>query len=470
MGGEFTAEKIDEKNPEALAKKIIEQGRNLERNKTLMSPPTRLTSQSVEVRRIEAPPLPPQHQQQLLQHHHQQQQHQLGSSSHKQQLPPMQHDSTRFEHRQMSAQQQTLTVTPTGPPGRSGVVDLPKMEMNMSLVSSAIGPMSGESPLVLPPHPTSRSASSGPNDDVTFSSSKMSSTPRAEQFEIRLKNIIHSVLSGDATQDDSGRTPPPQAGGMSARSSSSPPPQQRPMFSPVKKELPSHLPLPPSGVVMTTQFLPRDRPTDLSFPQTSTTRTMNDLIASEIEKSLSGNGGGGGGGPTGVMSTKPFHPDFRGGPFSGLPGSVVPPVSAAAAAAAAASGSRMSQVIEESIRGNFERRPPAATKELEGLAVPRSKSPFGARSESSTRSNGDRGHDFPVEGLAARFGPQRAFWQHPAQEGQQPGYGRPYPGHPYQDGYAVRKRSPPPQMSPVLPPKKQHFDHPDFRGPKGKLI
>jgi hypothetical protein len=226
------------------------------------------------------------------------------------------------------------------------------------------------------------------------------------------------------------------------------------MFSPVKKELPSHLPPPPSGIVMTTQqFQQRERPTDLSYPQTSTTRTMNDLIASEIEKSLTG----GGSTSTVNVGAKPCHPDFRGGPFSGLPGSVAP-------SSGTAGGSRMSQVIEESLRGgSLDRRPPAATKELEGLACPRSKSPFGARPEPSGRSN-----DFPVEGLAARFGPQRAYWQHPAPESH-PGYARAYPANPYPENFS-RKRSPPPQMSPVLPPKKQHFDPSDFRGVKGNYF
>jgi hypothetical protein len=223
------------------------------------------------------------------------------------------------------------------------------------------------------------------------------------------------------------------------------------MFSPVKKELPSHLPLPPTGVVMSSQQF-HQRPTDLSaYPQTNSAMTMHDLITTEIERSLAGNNGSG---------SKPYHSEYRGaaGPFSGLP--------------SAAGGSRMSQVIEESLRGGGApaARAPAATKDLEGLACPRTKSPFGTRSDASGRSNGgDRGHEFPVEGLAARFGHQRApyNWQHPAQEGQS-GYSRGYGGHPYPEGYP-RKRSPPPtQMSPVLPPKKQHFDHPEFRPSKGK--
>jgi hypothetical protein len=106
------------------------------------------------------PPMAPssynkqQHLHQQLQHN---QQHQL--------LQHQQHDPTRYEHRQLPSSQ----MSQQPPTVRPDVVDLPKMEMNMSLVSSAIGPMPAESPLVLPPHPPSRSASSDPNDDVTFS-------------------------------------------------------------------------------------------------------------------------------------------------------------------------------------------------------------------------------------------------------------------------------------------------------------
>ena len=183
QANDFPNVKIEENNPEVLAKKIIEQGRSLERSRTLLSPPAnhqRVPSLSVEVRRIEAPL---------------QQQQQPPQSISKQQLQ----DQTRYEHRQLPPSQQQQQQQQQQQ--RSGLVDLPKMEMNMSLaVSSGMGPMS-ESALVLPPHPPSRSASSELNDDVTFSSSKMSATPRAEQFETRLKNIIQSVLAGDADQD-----------------------------------------------------------------------------------------------------------------------------------------------------------------------------------------------------------------------------------------------------------------------------
>ena len=84
----------------------------------------------------------------------------------------------------------------------------------------------------------------------------MSSTPRAEQFEDRLKTIIHSVLAGDSDQREAAAAksnpdvkPPlhvlPYAINSPPQGASS----SKPMFSPVKKELPTHLPLPPSGVV-----------------------------------------------------------------------------------------------------------------------------------------------------------------------------------------------------------------------------
>ena len=86
----------------------------------------------------------------------------------------------------------------------------------------------------------------------------MSSTPRAEQFEDRLKTIIHSVLAGDSDQREAAAAksnqdvkPPlhilPYTSNSPPQSSSS----SKPMFSPVKKELPTHLPLPPSGIVGT---------------------------------------------------------------------------------------------------------------------------------------------------------------------------------------------------------------------------
>ena len=97
----------------------------------------------------------------------------------------------------------------------------------------------GEPALVLPPHPRSRSSEH--TEDITYNTNKMSSTPRAEQFEDRLKTIINSVLSKDETKD----VKPPVS--LSTSSTSNQNSSQKPMFSPVKKELPTHLPLPPSG-------------------------------------------------------------------------------------------------------------------------------------------------------------------------------------------------------------------------------
>ena len=110
---------------------------------------------------------------------------------------------------------------------------------------------SGEPALVLPEHPRSRSSGSAP-EDINYHTNKMASTPRAEQFEDRLKTIINSVLSKD---ESSCVTPkdvkPPVSLSTSGGVGNLPPhaqSSQKPMFSPVKKELPTHLPLPPSGM------------------------------------------------------------------------------------------------------------------------------------------------------------------------------------------------------------------------------
>lgn len=56
------------------------------------------------------------------------------------------------------------------------------MDINFSMVKAGLGP-SRDVQLVLPPHPSSNSNSSDPNDDVTQASQKMTSTPRAEQVK-----------------------------------------------------------------------------------------------------------------------------------------------------------------------------------------------------------------------------------------------------------------------------------------------
>ena len=95
--------------------------------------------------------------------------------------------------------------------------------------------------------------------------------PGAEQFEDRLKTIIHSVLTGPDQADQKPEVGKLSAGPQQGSSGqqtlqqlhvSSPPlgqgpqgggppgggPHSKPMFSPVKKELPTGLPPPPSGV------------------------------------------------------------------------------------------------------------------------------------------------------------------------------------------------------------------------------
>ena len=86
----------------------------------------------------------------------------------------------------------------------------------------------------------------------------MNATPRAEQFEDRLKTIIHSVLSGDTDQREAAAAnnkvnmdikPPLHILPSNSTSPHGTASSSKPMFSPVKKELPTHLPLPPSGIV-----------------------------------------------------------------------------------------------------------------------------------------------------------------------------------------------------------------------------
>ena len=68
------------------------------------------------------------------------------------------------------------------------------------------------------------------------------------------------------------------------------------MFSPVKKELPTHLPLPPSGVVISASDKYKRPPSSsgpssglVSLPQMGSARTMNEIIEKEIERNLSNN-------------------------------------------------------------------------------------------------------------------------------------------------------------------------------------
>ena len=471
--------------------------------------------------------------------------------------------------------------------GRSSSnVDLPKIDLTASMrANSSSKPYppiqhqqqqqqheAHHQPLVLPPHPDSRSRSSEHTaDDLSFAKSKVSTTPRAEQFEDRLKTIIHSVLSSDAASPSESSAP------ASKRPPSEPldikppphlpphgPPPTQPMFSPVKRELPVHLPPPPNthprghgyppnlpphhphhqqprhhphaaypttssyGMSpyathhskMNMKPMPGHPPPPPPPPPTSghpshhhhhhmggnggpgSSRTMNDLIASEIERSMTSSAPQGSTahrrpsyGPTSVVPHDPR--DF---PASRHP---MPPSRSSPATDAhpsPASITRMSQVIEDSIRGGSGHPhhqpppppppPPQAAhgygaqhqnparlsggghhrNDLEGLAVPRARSPIPqsrsrhlatspsssthpAASSSSVIPTSSRNGDYPaMEGLAARFGP---YMDKANREHQQ---------------RMSMKRAPSPPLSspPVLPPKKQHLDeHPDYRYPKG---
>jgi hypothetical protein len=95
-----------------------------------------------------------------------------------------------------------------------------------------------------------------------------------------------------------------------------------------------------------------------AFSNSSSGRTIHDLIESEIEKSLSANGPG-------------PHVGFQNSsPFGGLPGKISAP--SPSPGSQSSTMSRVSQVIEDSIRG---KKTVNGTKELEGLACPRTRSP-----------------------------------------------------------------------------------------------
>ncbi len=456
--------KIEEKNPELLAKKIIAEGRSLEsKSKSSMSPTKAASSATsgiivhnrnmmrrpggleVEVRRVEQPPPP--HPGYYAKHHpgahgaipppppglgpagppHP---HLVPHPAHLPPQPPQAHgggsrypDHPDVVHRHGGR-----------PPSSGGVVELPRVDIGAAM--SAAGapppphhahphqqllqqqqqqrPPSGHQPppgppggpggsheLVLPPHPDSKSRSSEHTEDVTYATNKMSSTPRAEQFEDRLKTIIHSVLSGD------GEVKPPEGGpaggGPPGGSSASAGAQNKPMFSPVKKELPAHLPGPPAGVMdpnlppATAKPRPGVYPGAASgsaasvvsvVPQMSSARTMNEVIEKEIERSLSE----GGGHPQQPPAPPPSLPpagrsamrSYRMPGHHGIPPDGVSPMSPPQKLVRQNSlppqASRMSQVIEDSIRGHVAAAaagggPVGGRPELEGLACPRTKSP-----------------------------------------------------------------------------------------------
>lgn len=440
--------KIDEKNPEVLAKKIIAQGRNLEKSKSsamLLSPRSKdpmvaRSSVEVEVRRIEQP---------------------------------------------------------------ARLVDLPRVDLTKNLAQQNhhsspninLPPdnnQNNEPALVLPAHPrpgsTTSSEAGRPNHML------IRSTPKAEQFEDRLKTIIQSVLSEDPTRSLNIQANASKGAGGSGGNN-------KPMFSPVKKELPSHLPMPPSGVTEGPAFMRHG------------------------------------------VKMRGGQPSSQGGSEHRLP--------------TMNSAMRMDQIIEESL-GNHSGPgrgrppgPPQPSSNLEGLACPRTKSPNPPQPTSMMQQppssvvrpphlgrgpppggpNSEDFHEYPaMEGLGARFSSimekrthaavasstpsevhtppnhmlERSF-SHPSQHNgppnfngppapggppppssnaslQHPGFpggphpgiiphpgGHPPPGSGYPNsgppthGYPqIRKRASHSNSGlPVLPPKKQHMDMPD---------
>ena len=523
--------KIEEKNPEMLAKKIIEQGRSLERRTsaaTILSPTkNHHSSSSVEVRKLDS-------------------------------SPP-------YSRTKLPTATTMPSVSATVAAMSSSSVTLPKVDLN-------IPPHHHQ--LVLPPHPDSRSRSSEQTvDEMSFGKSKVSTTPRAEQFEDRLKTIIHSVLSNDEQQQQQQQQQQPP---VDMKPQHLPPPpqsprqQQQPMFSPVKRELPTHLPPPPSShhhphphqparnipypqppsnyghgppppphhvpphPPQQPQHHPHQQPHPYpgrhpsqyppqkmvmkreppSTAPSSSRATMNDLISSEIERSMH----------LSQQQRRPPSAEYSRRLPPPPSSHSLPPRSMAAAVAAAASHdqmTRMSQVIEDSIRGgepphsrlhqqtrppppppppgagpppphhphHQQQLPPAAhhghgqpyppslppqtspsSSRLEGLGCPRSRSPPYDRRPPPRTSNGpssSSSNQYPaMEGLAARFGPYMD---------RERNRERPSSSTSPQLPYNRNKRNSPPSMPlpspPVLPPKKQHLDadHPsDYRMPKGK--
>lgn len=207
--------KIEEKNPEILAKKIIEQGRSLEKSKSnealaILSPkhinnPCHIThTGGVEVRKVET-----------VDTHFSKTsrssidiQHSTSANA-ASSRNSLQHQNTtstpdpfsKYE-RSISTSHATTHNRDRNPlcnipneksPTRSALVDLPKVDLKLSMnntsdsmANSIAAAMSSagrhalplsqshkEPPLVLPPHPNSRSHSSeGQTEDMTFASTK----------------------------------------------------------------------------------------------------------------------------------------------------------------------------------------------------------------------------------------------------------------------------------------------------------
>jgi len=379
---------------------------------------------------------------------------------------------------------------------------------------------------VLPPHPDSRSRSSEGQtaEDMSFASTKVNSTPRAEQFEDGLKTIIHSVLTGDGDQQQQQQAvdvKPPLQVGVPPRSPT--PSSSKPMFSPVKKELPTNLPLPPSGVVehrpsypgaMTPPTPAHSKPAPMKRPsgggggggpppgsnlppgsnasyyhhrhQQQQQPRLGDIISSEVEKEMrmqdeyNRMGNTGNLPPAHQMQPKPAHSSsvITSGLPPGGPAHRNSSSSGGGADNAAGGGSgmsRMSQVIEDSIRGHIE-----AASRSEQPQPPPPQSKKMPRSLSGERGSDPHGHPHPEDfrnamngaGMGDEYGRYSAGMDRRAGPPHDPVYPggpqqRPLPP-PRRGGYPVE--SGPwghPSHHPPMPPPEAHGgggSH-DSRGP-----
>ena len=309
----------------------------------------------------------------------------------------------------------------------------------------------------------------------------MSSTPRAEQFEDRLKTIIHSVLSGDDKNHPKGPLNI-QANASAKMLSSANSSNMKPMFSPVKKELPSHLPMPPSNVVTDKTFMRsvQMRPQQSQgpshrLPTMNSAITMNEIIEKEIEKNLGG---------------EPQHRRPPGGPPISpqrlARHNSIPPQPQQASIRLSQviedslrnhPGSRQSQVIEDTLRNHPGSRP----SDLEGLACPRTKSPTPAPAvlmASSSRPLGPPPQSSGYPGGRPPHGPPNEdFHAYPAMEGLGARFSsimeKRHASVPVSSAADVIERSfsHPPKREPWDhqhgPPQPHPQDHPNYRYPNG---
>ena len=454
-GKEWPEIKTEEKSPDALAKKIIEQGRSQEKSKigSLSIAPS-----PVEVRKLETRP--------------------MTAPVHHQPPPP---PPPRAAAPTLPLPPPQPTMQPPAPPTSGG---LPKIDLAAALSNAGRHAAEEHPPLVLPPHPDSRSRSSEQTaEDMSYASTKVNSTPRAEQFEDRLKTIIRSVLTGpDEQKAAAGAVPSANEPPLQVMPPKSPTPSSKPMFSPVKKELPTHLPLPPSGVVeqrYSGAMSPSQQQQQLNKPPSPMKRlppnafyrqprSASDIIASEVEKDMRQMDD-----YQRMMAPKAAHSSSVVITSRGQGNGTQPSSSSSGM-------SRMSQVIEDSIRGHLEaasgREPPKKmSRAMSG----------GGDDEVARRMNGDdyrymdRRADVPYSTGSRPLPPpppRRGYQDQPGPWGMPPeahgGGDSRYPRYsPYPSGgpppppppashTSPRKRMTPtpPHQAMHLPPKKQHLE------------